>query len=86
MGIIKLFILGLVIWLGFKIYTIIQQRLALKVRRALGGQIKQTSAASRQLSSDLVPCNACGVHLPKETAVAENGDFYCPPENNDCKR
>ncbi len=73
MGITKLIILGLLIWLGFRVYRIIQRRHTMK-----------TPAATKQIRGNLVQCNACGVHLPKETAITENGLFYCPPENSDC--
>ncbi len=78
MGITKLIILALLIWLGFRVYRAIQQR-----RHTLA---IQAAKPDKQLSGNLVQCQACGVHLPKETAVAENGHFYCPPDNNDCKR
>lgn len=73
MGITKLIVLGLLIWVGFRIYRLFQRR-------------QSQQAQPKQISGNLVQCAACGVHLPKETAQAENGRFYCPPDSLDCKR
>ena len=73
-GLTKLIVLGLLIWLGLRVYRVIQRRQLMK------------AATPKQISGDLVQCAACGVHLPRETAVKENRQFYCPPENQDCTR
>lgn len=80
MGIVKLIILGFLIWVGYKAFKMIKQR-----RYLLDKQAKSTSDAQKHLSGDLVKCQTCGVHLPIETAAKKNGHFYCPPENTDCK-
>jgi len=74
-GLTKLIVLGLLIWLGLRVYRAIQRR-----------QLQKTTATPKQISGDLVQCANCGVHLPIETARKKNGGFYCPPENQDCTR
>lgn len=75
MGIVKIIILGLLIWLGFRLYHAIQHR------KSLASEPKP-----KQIYGDLVQCAACGIHLPKNEAQIENGSYYCTSQNTDCSR
>ena len=75
MGITKVVVLIALIWLAYLAYRFFQRQ----------QQQRKLAKTSRQLSADLVKCASCGVHLPKGEAVAENGRFYCPPGNRDCR-
>lgn len=65
MGIVKIIILGLLVWIGFRLFRAIQQRKSLA-----------SKSVAKQISEDLVKCAACGTHIPKDIANLINGKFY----------
>lgn len=61
--IIRLLLLGLLGWLAYKV-----------IRRYLaqpGGAQPETT------HGDMVQCAHCGIHTPKQEAIAYQGKFYC---------
>ncbi|HIM57702.1 MAG TPA: hypothetical protein EYJ00_00010 [Gammaproteobacteria bacterium] len=63
MGIVKLIIIVLVIWLGFSLFR--------KLRKPKD-QIEQQPSTSKMLS-----CAVCKTHIPENEAIIQNGKVYC---------
>ena len=63
MGIVKLLILALLIWLGFVLFK--------KLRRA-PSNIENQPSAHKMLS-----CSTCATHIPENEAIIHNGKAYC---------
>jgi uncharacterized protein len=63
MILIRLLMLLLVAWIGWRIYRVL-------TRRALD----DPPAPPVQ---DMVQCAHCSVHLPRTEAVGENGEWFC---------
>ena len=69
--IIRLLILILVVWIGFKLARFVKQR---------QNQVEGTSASSKNshLEADvIVPCSECGTHLPQASALKEGDNYFC---------
>lgn len=62
--ILRLLLLGLVGWLAYKL-----------VKRYLTNNA--ASSAPEAPPGDMVQCAHCGVHIPKQEAIAYQGRFYC---------
>ena len=69
MGLIRLIIIVIIGWLLFRLYRRWQQRL----------ENKQTGAGEK--IDTMVKCAECGVHLPKQNALENNGQFFCCEEH-----
>jgi len=67
---IRLAVLALVIWLVIRLIQNAYQRAAARTKR-------RSPARARAATGTMVRCAHCGVHLPREDAVTEGGDFYC---------
>jgi len=72
MNLIRLIIIGLVIWLLYR-----------AVQRMLNKPAQQEQPRRRVTSHDMVKCAHCGIHIPRNEALEHNGDFYCSPEHRD---
>lgn len=52
--------------------------LAIMIARQLLRSSKRTSAPPRQLPErDMVRCAECGLHVPRNEALDDDGRFYC---------
>ena len=69
MGLIRLIIIVIIGWILFRLYRRWQQRLA----------NRQTGAGEK--IDTMVKCAECGVHLPKQNALENNGQFFCCEEH-----
>lgn len=65
MGLIRLLIFALVIWLAWRLYRIHK----LKTERA--------REQSRIDSGKMVQCEVCGVHLPANSAISDQDHWFC---------
>jgi len=66
MNLIRLLILGLIVWLLYRMV----QRLLNKPRPVQQGRRKA-------VSTDMVRCAHCGIHIPENEALVRDGRHYC---------
>lgn len=70
--IIRLLVIILFVWVGFKLVRFVKQR---------QGEVESSAnhaAKSSQLEADvIVPCNECGTHLPQASALKEGERYFC---------
>lgn len=67
MGLIRLVILGLVIWMLWRLVRNFQ------ARQAAADRAKQKSLEQR----NMVLCQYCSVHVPENNAIAHDGAWFC---------
>jgi len=65
--IVKLVILVLLIFLGIRIYSWMQQ--------------KSSSTSSKTIVQDMVSCEKCGIHIPANEAIKSDNKFYCSQDH-----
>lgn len=65
MGLFRLILLGLVIWLLFRLY-----------QRFIKGRSSQKQG-TRQIDGDMVRCKHCGIHIPESEAIKNGDHHYC---------
>ncbi len=65
-GILRLIILGLIIWLVIRLY-----------RRLSSGTSGQKPDAAARPVENMVRCEVCGVHIPEKHALEKNHHYYC---------
>jgi uncharacterized protein len=68
MGIIKIIIIVLLVWLGFSLIK--------KFRKPIEGQDTIASNSSKMLA-----CSVCKTHIPENEAIVQNGKVYCSKEH-----
>ena len=66
--ILKLIFLGIVVWLGLRIYR-------------LGKKIQATGNITTTAGGDMVCCKCCGLYLPPNESIERNGFHYCSEEH-----
>ena len=69
MGLIRLIIIVIIGWLLFRLFRHWQNRLANKQH------------GSGEKIDTMVKCEECGVHLPRQNAIEDNGQFFCCEEH-----
>jgi uncharacterized protein len=67
--IVRLIIIVLVIWLGFRLYNLIKK--------------KSAGSQTKTITKDMVCCEKCGIHIPVNEATKLNNKFYCSPDHAD---
>jgi uncharacterized protein len=65
--IVKILILALLVWLGYKIY--------------LASKKIIDNAPSKSIAQDIVKCEKCGVHIPISDALKNDDMYYCSKEH-----
>tara|TARA_R110002126_G_scaffold1617_3_gene9475 strand:- start:3057 stop:3410 length:354 start_codon:yes stop_codon:yes gene_type:complete len=75
MGLIKLIILGALIWLALNLW----RRTQIVKNRAKG------SSSPRDQAPVMVRCAHCQVHLPRDRALRANDNWYCCAEHRDAQ-
>lgn len=63
MGIVKLIIIVLIVWLGFSIWR--------KFRQVKNDDIPQPSTRK------ILSCSVCKMHIPESEAIVQNGKAFC---------
>jgi uncharacterized protein len=63
MGIIKLIIIVLIIWLGISVWR--------KFRKTTDNNLSQPS------TSKMLSCSVCKTHIPENEAILQDGKVYC---------
>lgn len=61
--IVKLVILALLIWLGLRIYTWMQN--------------KPSNNSAKTIVQDMVSCDKCGIHIPANEAIKSGEKYFC---------
>lgn len=64
-GILRLIILGLIIWFVIRLY-----------RRLSTATPRQPDTSARPVEN-MVRCEVCGVHVPEKHALEKNHHYYC---------
>ena len=67
MGIIKLIVVVLIIWLGFSLFK--------KFRKT------PENSVSKPSSNKMLACSVCQTHVPENEAIIHNGKVYCSKEH-----
>lgn len=66
MGLIRLIILGVVVWLCLRM-----------VRQFQAAQLRKSASRKKIDQSNMVPCAFCNVHLPENQAVPHGDLWFC---------
>jgi uncharacterized protein len=66
MGIVKLIIIVLIVWLGISLWR--------KFRKTADHNIAQPSA------NKMLSCSTCKTHIPENEAIIQNGKVFCSKE------
>ncbi len=64
MGIIKLIIIALLVWIGFSLFK--------KLRKP-----KQNLEQSSPSNNKMLACSVCKTHIPENEAILQDGKVYC---------
>ncbi|SMN13836.1 hypothetical protein BHECKSOX2_1027 [Bathymodiolus heckerae thiotrophic gill symbiont] len=67
MGVIKLLIVVLLVWVGFFVFK--------KLRKA------PSDVAQKPSVNKMVACCVCETHIPESEAISHNGKIYCSKEH-----
>lgn len=68
MGIYKLIVIALVLWLAFSLFK--------KFRKPVEGIEKNTNSNKKMLA-----CSVCKMHIPEDEAIVQNGQIFCSKEH-----
>ncbi len=63
MGIVKLIVVLLVVWLGFSLFKKIRKR---------PSELSQKPSGNKMLA-----CSTCKTHIPENEAIIQNNKVYC---------
>ncbi len=69
MNLIRLIVIGLIVWLLYRL-----------LQRILSKQSTRTEAP-RGIARDMVKCAHCGIHIPADEALCHDGTCYCCMEH-----
>lgn len=72
MGIGKLLIVGVIVWIAFRLYKHLINRPSVTHKR--------TGSSS---SKKMVQCKTCGLHVPIDEALSKNDNYYCCSAHRD---
>lgn len=72
MNLIRVLIIGLLAWLVYRM-----------IRKALSKPRTRGPRQAERLSTNMVRCEVCGVHVPQSEALERDGVFYCSTEHRD---
>ena len=72
MNLIRVLIIALLGWLVYRM-----------IRSALNKPRGGRAAKPVALSTDMVRCHYCGIHIPKDEALQQGEHYYCSPEHRE---
>lgn len=72
MNLIRVAIIALLVWLVYRM-----------VRAAFSKPRVAAAKGKPALSTDMVRCHHCGIHIPKDEALQAGDHFYCSPEHRE---
>jgi uncharacterized protein len=67
---VKILLLAIIVWL-----------LILIIKRYSRSLQRGSSSSKTAESAVMVQCRHCGLHIPKEDSIAEEGQYYCCEEH-----
>jgi len=68
MGITKILIIALFIWIALKVYSSLKLRVK-KLDRGVSNK-------------KIIPCSFCNTHIPKVSAIKVNNKYFCSLEHS----
>jgi len=68
MGITKILIIALLIWVAFKVYSVIKPR--------------SKNSDDIRLNKKIIPCNFCKTHVPIASAIKVNNKYFCSVDHS----
>ena len=69
--IVRLIVLALLVWLGFRVYRFLQK--------------KSSDTASKAIIQDMVRCEVCGTHTPVDEAIKVGNRYFCSTDHSSDK-
>ena len=63
MGITKVLIIAILIWVAFKVYSVFKSRVKNK--------------NDERLNEKIIPCSYCKTHVPLASAIKVNNKYFC---------
>ena len=72
MNLIRVLIIGLLAWLVYRM-----------IRSAFSKPRPARRQENARLSTNMVRCHLCGMHVPVDDALREGERYYCSPEHRD---
>lgn len=72
MNLIRLIVIGLIIWLLYRMFV-----------RVLQKPTAQSKEPTKGIARDMVKCAHCGIHIPADEALCREEKCYCSPEHRD---
>ncbi|MCW8825823.1 MAG: PP0621 family protein [Gammaproteobacteria bacterium] len=72
MGIVRLIIIGVAVWLAFKLF-----------KRMTSGPSTPESSVKESAPKKMVQCKQCGLHVPIDEALPKGDDHFCCDEHRD---
>lgn len=55
------------------------------LKRWLAGPSQDQTRSSTENLQQMVRCEHCGLHIPKQEAIVDRDKYYCCPEHRDAK-
>ena len=68
MGITKILIIATLIWVAFKVYSVVRSR--------------ARNAANDRLNKKIIPCSFCKTHVPLASAIKVNNKYFCSKDHS----
>jgi uncharacterized protein len=72
MNLIRLVVIGLIIWLLYRMF-----------QRMLNKPETTQNESQERPSRRMVKCAHCGIHIPQDEALEQDEHYYCSPEHRD---
>ena len=72
MNLIRVLIIALLVWLVYRM-----------IRAKLNKPSLQHKSPRATLSTDMVRCHHCGIHIPANEALQQGEHYYCSAEHRD---
>ncbi|MDH3354924.1 MAG: PP0621 family protein [Chromatiales bacterium] len=72
MGIVRLLIIGVVVWLAFKL-----------LKRLTKSPSISKNSMQNSPPKKMVQCQQCGLHVPIDEALSKESDYFCCSEHRD---
>ncbi len=72
MGIVRLLIIGVLVWLAFRLFKRITNRPSIS-----------ENSAQNSPSKKMIQCKQCGLHIPVDEALSKGDDHFCCSDHRD---
>jgi len=68
MGITKILIIALLVWVAFKVYSAIKSR--------------SKNSDDNRLNKKIIPCSFCKIHVPLASAIKVKNKYFCSVDHS----